>query len=119
MLRRSLALIVGLVCATAAAAQEQHPLRVLYAGQPDHRRTKAFTEFLGGHFRAVGTVDFRQLSQQTADGWDVVVFDLPPDLGDKAVRDFELPAGFDRPTVLVGMWAARLAEKAKLKIDDG
>lgn len=119
MFSRFLALAAVLAAVTAAAAQQVQPLRVLYAGQPDHARERAFTALLAERFAAVGTVDFRALDRAAAEGWDVVVYDPPTDVGYETYRDRELPADFDRPTVLVGSWAARLAERAKLKISDG
>jgi hypothetical protein len=102
---------------TSTQTADRQPLRVLYAGQPDHSRTQEFVSFFGDHFAKVGVVDVRQLSAETAEGWDVVVMDLPADYAHQ--REIRLREGFDRPTVLVGMWPARFAEAARLKISDG
>jgi hypothetical protein len=101
----------------AQPASDRQPQRVLYAGQPDHARTQEFVAFFGDHFAKVGVVDVRSLSAETAEGWDVVVMDLPDDYAH--AREVKLREGFDRPTVLVGMWPARFAEAANLKISDG
>ncbi len=103
--------------AAARSPTPREPLRVLYAGQPDHPRTEEFVRFLGEHFAATTAIDVRSLGAQSAADFDVVVVDLPADCAHaRAVR---LPEGFDRPTVLVGMWPARFAEAAGLKISDG
>ena len=130
MRRLALGFLTGAVLVAAITAQDRtstnstqatgatrQPLRVLYAGQPDHPRTQAFVAFLGEHFAKAGTIDLRALTTATAAPWDVVVMDVPAEY--PHFREIKLIEGFDRPVVLVGMWPARFAEAAHLKIDDG
>ena len=113
-----------LLALSAAPAGGEEPrdaaaLRVLYAGVPGHARAVEFVGFLSGRFGAVGELALEDLSPEAAADWDVVLVDLPHDLPYTRYADFAIPAGFDRPTVLMGVGGARLGEAYRLKIDDG
>ena len=105
----------------AQEAISRQPLNVLYVGSPSHERATEFVTFLETRFEKTGAIALAELSAETAAEWDVVVIDLPNDLPDNeliAFYTFEL-SDFDRPTVLVGPWGARLGERLGLNIHDG
>ena len=113
----------ALVLATAAAAQTAEPervdLRVLVATVLEHPRAEDLLGFMEGRFAAAEAISIAELGFDTAEGWDVVVVDLPPGVDFEVIRAVSLPDGFDRPVVLSGGHASRLANPMGLKIDDG
>ena len=120
MLTRLLA-AAPLLLAAALAAQDRHPQRLLFVGEPDTPRGKAFVEFLGAKFASVRAAkrfdDLGDLKQV-----DVVVLDWPQqgagsisewmaDPAKKAAR--RAPLGerdaWTTPTVLLGSAGLNLA----------
>lgn len=120
----SLGLLVA-ICPSEIFAEEPsansqpatQPLRILYAGQPDHSRTHEFVQFLETRFEKVTVIPFKELSLKTAADSDVVLIDIPgSDM--ETFRRISLPERFDRPTVLVSVNGARLGEKIDIKLND-
>jgi hypothetical protein len=118
----SAALVLSLASGVRA---EDHPpkleVRVLYAGPEGWPRTKAFAEFLGGHFAKVGTIDPARLSMEAARDWDVVIVDAPgPDewRGDSPrIKLAEVGREFTRPTILVGAAGGDVLSRLRIKLD--
>ncbi len=88
-------------------------LRILYAGLPDTDRNKDFTEFLSGHFRKVGTVNYNDFKPELADGFDVVILDH--DGVDTRAPVPELSRSYSRATVTMGVPGADICSRLGLK----
>jgi len=80
---------------------------VLYAGEPGNPREKAFTEFLGAHFKKVDSMSLEKLSEASAEGYDVIVADWRrfysanrEEMG-KGRAKVTLPMGWSRPTIMI------------------
>lgn len=108
---------------SGAPAQEQDrkiDLAVLYAGDPGAPRTKDWTEFLGGTFRRVDSVDLSRLSEETARGHDVVIVDWPTPYSAEGTFDMpetpRLTTGFTRPVILMGVAGGSLLRTLDIKL---
>ncbi len=93
--------------------------RVLYAGFPGGEREQAFVGFLRGWFADVEAIDLRELSGETAAGWDVVVADWRARWQDgtfdaSRAPDARLPATFVKPVVLVGAVGGEITPRTKI-----
>ena len=95
------------------APKDKIPLRILYAGHPGSPRERDFTEFLGKYFAQVTTRELAKFDAAQAKDADVVVMDYDGD-GFKAPQP-ELPEGYARPTVTVGVPGAFLCSHLRLK----
>jgi hypothetical protein len=107
--------------AGAVAAQDRHPQRVLFVGEPDTPRGQAFVAFLGTKFAAVRAAKrFDDLGDLTA--VDVVVLDWPQQGAGSISEWMEHPeqkaarraplgerATWATPTVLLGSAGLNLA----------
>jgi hypothetical protein len=106
----------AVLAATGASAQGLSS-RVLFAGTPDCERTREFEALLGAHFTSVVTTDYQGFDPALASDFEVVVLDWDARLGDGTnglpPRLPQLPASWDRATVLVG--APGLAAVAALE----
>jgi hypothetical protein len=110
-----------LLAAASLAAQDRHPQRILFVGEPDTPRGRAFTSFLETKFATVRAAQrFDDLGDLSA--VDVVVLDWPQQGPDsvsawmqdpqkKAARRAPLGdrATWTTPTVLLGSAGLNLA----------
>lgn len=128
---KAVALLLVLLLPVATHAGEAGPagipkqdLAVLYAGDPDGARTADFEEFLGKHFKNVGTTSYEEFEPEAMEGYDVVIFDW----GKVYFRENEsgrlqlpkvpkLPKDFSRPMVLIGSPGIRIAEQFGARLD--
>ena len=105
-------------------------LRVLYAGNPDSERMQDFERFLNEHFAKVTTADYREFTPETANDYDVVIFDwtsiYPRDANGKVTFDVagisspkppKLDRTFDRPVVMIGAAAGSIANQLQIAIN--
>ncbi len=106
----------GIFGAARAGEEAGARLRVLYLGNTETERGRAYARFLGEHFRLVGAVDRKAFDPQSAEATraDVVVLDWSQsDIVHTEVRtasEFEThlksPLGerrrWNKPTVLLG-----------------
>lgn len=98
------AFALAALSAPVVAAPLDFPRRVLFVGNENTPRTKAFVELLDNHFAEVLTADRKSFDPATADGVDVVLLDWsqrdakfpddPSPLGDRA--------SWKTPTVFLG-----------------
>jgi hypothetical protein len=122
-------ILAAVLAASLLPAQDQAPkaatkdLAVLYAGEPGNPREKAFTEFLGGHFKKVDSISLEKLSEQSAKGYDVVVADWrryyseKRDEMGKGRAKVTLPTDWSRPTIMIGAVNGELTRPLQSKID--
>lgn len=115
---------VALACVGLLPAQESLPkldMSVLYAGVVGHERTDTWMRFLERHVRRAAPIELRDLSAETAAGFDVIVVDSPSPFGAEGRFDMpDTPAltrDFGRPTVLVGAAGGALLRNVKIKLD--
>jgi hypothetical protein len=122
-----------LIAAATGILSAQDPaqkidLKVLYAGAPESRRTKDFTEFLGKTFTEVGAVELKSLDAKAAAKYDVVIVDSPtPYLSEaesrRAGTGFKMPEApklttdFTKPTILMGAAGGRVLGELKIKLN--
>lgn len=92
---------------------EKIDLRILYAGLPDTDRNRDFTEFLSGHFRKVGIVNYNYFKPELAEGFDVVIFDH--DGVDFSAPTPNLSRDYSRATVTMGVPGADICSRLGLK----
>jgi len=100
-------------CQTTAPGTERFPLRIFYAGKPGSAREADFLTFLKQHFRQVNTGDLASFNPRQATDTDVILFDYDGD-GFKAPRP-NLPAGYARPTVTIGVAGGLFCSQRGLK----
>lgn len=122
-------LFLGLSC-TATAQGKKIALKVLYVGYQPQRpmpeklvyymtttdryasiyktRMPAFQLFLEKHFTQVSTVDVRDYKPELSDRVDVTIMDAGP---------VKLPAGFNRPMILMAAMAPNVGLPISLKFD--
>ena len=127
-----LTLLLACPAAWSAPDHERQNLDILYAGKPGSERMADFKQFLSEHFERVETTSLETFTAEQADDYDVVVFDWVgvyrrtadgnidrDNFGLDTPRTPELPADYDKPTVLVGVLAAQFGQnpKNKLKFD--
>jgi hypothetical protein len=93
--------------------KEKIPLRILYAGHPGSNREADFVGFLKQYFREVKTGDLARFDAKQAAEADVILLDYDGD-GFKAPRP-NLPAGYARPTVTLGVAGAFICSQRGLK----
>jgi hypothetical protein len=101
-------------CASLGGAENASPLRVLYVGNKDTDRARAYAKFLGEKFHLVGTIDRKSFDPGADIRADVVVLDWSQsDIEHPQVRE---PGGYEShlksplgersrwgtPTVLLG-----------------
>lgn len=113
--------------AAPAMAQEPTPrqdLAVLYAGVPDHPRTKVWLEFLGQHFKTAKAADLAAFEPALAEGFDVVIVDAPsPFTAGKGASGFQMPkvaripADFAKPMILLGAAGGAVLNQHQRKLD--
>lgn len=120
LLLASLALPQGSPVPTEPAYDlgESAKLNVLFAGFPGGPREAAFVEFLSSAFQQVESVDLRDLDNELAARFDVVVADWRPSyLGGKWNQEgrcpVTLPVGFEAPTLMIGDLAGALPTGTK------
>lgn len=112
-----------------ATADELTDLKVLYAGNPGSERAHDFCSFLKTRFTQVESKDFQTLTDDAANGYDLVIFDwtsiyprdrlghlLPLDPSVTWPSPPKLSATFHRPSILVGAAGGVLASSLRLKI---
>jgi hypothetical protein len=116
----------SLVGATAAGAERESPLRVLYVGNTETDRGRAYAKFLGEAFTLVGEADRRAFDPSSAESADVVVLDWSQ--ADIQHTDVRNPGGYEahlksplgersrwrKPTVLLGSAGHLLAAPWKV-----
>ena len=120
MVQRIFTLILALACVMPAAwGQDAQPgasgLSILYAGSIPSPRATAWEAFLRQSFRQVDLIPIQQLSEESAEGHDVVIADTP-DARDWRLIKRDLPEigrGFDRPMILIG-GAAEIVSWSKI-----
>jgi hypothetical protein len=129
-MKRSLGVLAALLIAADAgflAAQDpaqKIDLKVLYAGAPESRRTKDFTEFLGKTFTEVGAVELKSLDAKAAAKYDVVIVDSPSPYraGTDTRSAFKMPESpklaldFTKPTILMGAAGGVVLGDLKIKL---
>ena len=104
-----------------AAWQPYFDVAVLYAG-PGGSREKAFTEFLEEWFDEVGVISLKDLSMDSAEGYDVVVADWMSQYGNDGYPEpegihpvpVELDDNFTRPVIAMNYVASGLRSGYKL-----
>ncbi|TAH37394.1 MAG: hypothetical protein EYC70_10520 [Planctomycetota bacterium] len=91
---------------------------ILYAGDPATERAKAFTQFLQSSFRKVDTIELKDLSQQSAAPYDVVVADWHRMYGEEEMQidipHVELDPGFSKPIVMIGAVGGSIQHHTKI-----
>jgi hypothetical protein len=106
------------VCGIARAAPaEKIALKILYMGQPDTPRAKDFTKFLEEHFAQVAVMDVAKFQASQTAPYDVVILDANPrarDLG--TLAKLKLPSDYSKPTVLQGIFGARVGTALDLRL---
>jgi len=123
----ALAVGVAVMCVSGMARAEpaeKIPLNVLYMGQPDSARANDFAQFLREHFAKVEVMDVAKFDAAQTAAYEVVIFDYDPgstnaydtrsNLGKLA--KLQLPADYSRPTVLQGLFGARVGSSLGLRL---
>ena len=114
------ALAAAAVLASPVFAQEKLNLRVLYAGEKEHKRTGIWLEFLRKHCKGAEAIEMTTLSNATAKGFDVVMIDSSSPYkkaGIKLPRRPKLTRDFTRPTILLGAAGGTTVSPVNIKID--
>ncbi len=123
----ALAVSVAMMCVSGMALAQpakKISLNILYMGQPDTPRAKDFTQFLGEHFTQVAVMDVAKFDPSQTSAYDVVILDADPDSAkpydmhsDLAkLAKLQLPANYSRPTVLQGLFGARVGSSLGLRL---
>jgi len=119
------ALLLAVLLMTGArsvSGEERIPLKILYAGKLDDRRTGEYRAFLEGYFQKVGVASYVTLKEAETEPYDVVILDwpeLPPQKPE--TREPIVPPisqAYTRPTVLVGAGPLFLIRELQLKLRD-
>lgn len=107
--------------AATAPSPAKLPQRVLYAGTKDAERSRQFLDLLGEHFAAVEFADYSAFAPARADDFDVVIFDADVQPTERSIglpsSRPQLPADWDRPSVLIGAGGVIVAEEFESKLD--
>jgi hypothetical protein len=111
----TLAGILALAASSPAAEpQKKLPLSMLYVGNADTPRGKAYTDFLGKHFRRVLAAERKGFDPRRAADFDVVLLDwsqsdrnASPD--ERTVSPLGPKEAWHKPTVLLGSAGLLLA----------
>jgi hypothetical protein len=110
----ALAVGVAIMCVSGIARAEpaeKIALNILYVGhQPDSARANDFAKFLGEHFTTVAVIDAAKFDPAQTAAYDVVILD--PD----SAKIATLPADYSKPTVLEGVFGARLGSALGLRL---
>jgi hypothetical protein len=101
------------VSADKPALSTKIAMRILYAGHPGSAREKEFVEFLGNYFTQVQTGDLAKFTNESADGFDVMIFDYD-EQGFNAPQP-RLSQNYARPTVTVGVPGTAIGSQLGLK----
>jgi len=113
-------------CPLICMGQQEAPvakkvdLKVVYVGQPDTDRTKAFVKLLSDNFSTVEMLDQEKFEADKTAQFDVVVLDyvrVRRPRGEQAAqgvqrtRDpgLQLPEGYSKPTVVFGSFGMQAA----------
>ncbi|MEW6743232.1 MAG: hypothetical protein AB1486_10785 [Planctomycetota bacterium] len=100
-------------------------LAILYAGNPGSEREDDFVLFLEKHFGVVETAHFSKVTAETAEPYDVVIFDwtsLYKRDGEKIEWEGAMPEtpklgpSYAKSTVLIGGMGGQIGDSVKLKI---
>ena len=104
LFRALAAFALAMLPASAAASPLDFPRRVLFVGNENTPRTKAFVELLENHFAEVLTADRKSFDSDSAEGVDVVLLDWSQQ--DAKFPDDPSPLGerasWQTPTVFLG-----------------
>jgi hypothetical protein len=116
--------LVGLMALGRNASGQQVPdlesandLSVLYAGDPESPRTEAWVAFLEQWFPDVGAIAIKDLNEESASAYDVIVadwrarYDAGSYVMDQQGHGASLPPGFSRPVIMIGAMGAELAPR--------
>lgn len=107
---------IGLTVAVAADGVGSTQLRVLYIGNPQTDRGRAYAHFLGEHFDLTGTIDRKRFDPRSAKATEADVVVLDWSQSDIEHTDLRAPGGpeahlksplgerstWSKPTVLLG-----------------
>lgn len=107
---------------TTDAWAQHRSLAVLYAGHPGGSRETAFVGFLRDWFQRVDTIHLKDLSMESAKGFDVVIADWMSQYGKDGYEKAEglhsapvqLAADFTKPVVAMTYVGTQIRPRGKL-----
>ncbi len=101
------------------ALGEARKFKILLAGKRGGPREALFGAFLGKFFAKVDAISLEQLSEKTAEKYDVVIADWERryahgDFQDHKKPKLRLPENFSKPVILVGMVGGEIQRHTKI-----
>jgi len=116
----AIAVSVGILCVPGTLRAEpaaKIALNIVYMGQPDTARANDFVQFLREHFTKVEVMDVAKFDAAQTAPYDLVILDYDPASKDiPKLSKLNLPADYAKPTVLEGIFGARVGTALKLRL---